>query len=236
MPKSKKQKTSKGSERLKIQYIDVDKLVPDPSNARYHSERNLNAIKGSLAAYGQRKPIVVNGKTMVVEAGNGTLEAAKALGWAQVACVVFDDDAVTATGFALADNRSSELASWDLDALGATIKALTDEDVDLTTQGWDDAELERFLVGAEIVEDHEAEWAAGMPEFVQETITARKLIVNFIDEEGVQAFARLVGQKITDKTRFIWFPESAQPPGMIPDEGYKSNSDGEVLVMDEVPF
>lgn len=95
----------------------VADLTPDPANARLHDERNLDAIKGSLAAYGQRKPIIVNRRTGVVEAGNGTLAAAKSLGWTHVAVVFVDDDPMTATGFAIADNRTAELASWDAPVL-----------------------------------------------------------------------------------------------------------------------
>jgi hypothetical protein len=80
-------------------------LVLDPANARKHPEDNLEAIKGSLAVYGQRKPIVVNRRTGAVEAGNGTLEAARAMGWTHVAAVYVDDDPMTAAGFSIADNR-----------------------------------------------------------------------------------------------------------------------------------
>ena len=55
----------------------LSEFTPDPANARRHPDRNLEAIRGSLARFGQRKPIVtrpVNG-TLVVVAGNGTLEA-----------------------------------------------------------------------------------------------------------------------------------------------------------------
>ena len=44
----------------------------DPANARKHSERNLDAIKGSLAKFGQRKPIVVDRRGRIL-AGNGTI-------------------------------------------------------------------------------------------------------------------------------------------------------------------
>jgi ParB-like chromosome segregation protein Spo0J len=93
--------------------VPIAELVPDPVNARTHDERNLEAIRGSLAAYGQRKPVVVNRRTGIVLAGNGTLRAALSLNWTHLAAVYVDDDPVTATGFAIADNRTAELAGWD---------------------------------------------------------------------------------------------------------------------------
>lgn len=92
-------------------------LAFDPNNARTHGEENLDAIRVSLEAYGQRKPIVVNRRTGHVEAGNGTLAAALALDWQYLAVVEVDDDPATAAGFAIADNRSAELAGWDQKAL-----------------------------------------------------------------------------------------------------------------------
>jgi DNA modification methylase len=103
-------------------------LVLDPANARRHPEANLEAIKGSLRAYGQRKPVVVNRRTGTVEAGNGTLQAALALGRSYLAVVYVDDDPVTAAGFSIADNRTSELAEWDRDALDRLLAEVKTDD------------------------------------------------------------------------------------------------------------
>jgi ParB-like nuclease family protein len=89
-------------------------LKSDPNNVRKHSERNILAIAESLMQYGQQKPIVV--KNNVVLAGNGTLEAAKRLGWEKIACTEFSGDG-KAQGYALADNRTAELAEWDFEKL-----------------------------------------------------------------------------------------------------------------------
>jgi 16S rRNA G966 N2-methylase RsmD len=122
---------------MRISQVPVDDLIPDPSNARKHSEKNLDAIKGSLAKFGQQKPIVID-KGKVVLAGNGTLEAAKALGWAKIRCVTTDLDTNTdKTAFALADNRTSELAEWDSDVLGKELQSLYEDDFDIGSIGFD---------------------------------------------------------------------------------------------------
>ena len=52
-----------------------------------------------------------------------------------------------------------------------------------------------------------SEWR-GMPEFNQPDNGAlRQIIVSFDTEEGIEEFARLVGQNITKKTKSIWFPQ-----------------------------
>ena len=98
-----------------LQHLSValDALTPDPENARVHTDRNLDAIAGSLSVYGQRKPIVVQRDGMIVRAGNGTVEAARRLGWTEIAAVVVDEADIRAAAYGLADNRTAELASWD---------------------------------------------------------------------------------------------------------------------------
>jgi hypothetical protein len=89
------------AEQLRPLAVPCSELTADPANARRHPGPNLAALTGSLRAYGQRKPVVVNRRTGTVEAGNGTLQAALALGWSHLAVVYVDDDLTTAAGFSV---------------------------------------------------------------------------------------------------------------------------------------
>jgi hypothetical protein len=122
--------------------VPVDDLVLDPMNARLHPERNLEAIKKCLVAYGQMKPIVVRKQTKVVVAGNGTLRAAKALGWTHIAAVIVDMTDAEAAGYGLADNRTAELAKWDFEVVSRIDKLLQEHGH--SAEGWTDGELERL--------------------------------------------------------------------------------------------
>lgn len=47
-----------------------------------------------------------------------------------------------------------------------------------------------------------------MPEFEQDKVTHfKKLLINFETEKDYNAFGDLIGQKLTKKTRSIWYPE-----------------------------
>ena len=116
-----------GPSELARLVVPLDGLRLDKQNARTHSERNLGAIRRSLELFGQQKPIVVNAKGTVV-AGNGTVQAAKALGWTRLAVVRFKGTPVQAKAYAVADNRTAELAEWDPENLSAVLKELADED------------------------------------------------------------------------------------------------------------
>jgi hypothetical protein len=79
---------SRIAEALRPLAAPCDGPVLDPANARRRPGPNLEAIEGSPAVYGQRKPIVINRRTRTVIAGNGTLEAARERFRGYVACGV----------------------------------------------------------------------------------------------------------------------------------------------------
>jgi site-specific DNA-methyltransferase (adenine-specific) len=135
--------------QLKTELIEISRLNLDPNNARKHSKTNLDAIVGSLKLFGQRKPIVITGANIVV-AGNGTVEAAKQLGWNQISIVrtPIDWTPEQVKAYALADNRTAELAEWDA-------KILADQLIELDAEGWDVAEFgfEPLAPPTEVVDD-----------------------------------------------------------------------------------
>lgn len=142
---------------MKIESVDVSRLSQDPANARKHGSRNIESIKASLRRFGQQKPIVVDASN-VVRAGNGTLEAARELGWDSVAVVRTGLQGAEATAYAIADNRSAELAEWDDEVLAATLESLQFEDDSLLADvGFDEEELKELLASvaepSEVLED-----------------------------------------------------------------------------------
>jgi ParB-like chromosome segregation protein Spo0J len=130
---------------MNIETVQIDSISCDPANVRTHSPKNLEAIKASLARFGQQKPIVVDASN-VVRAGNGTLQAAKLLGWHSIKIVRTELTGSEAVGFAIADNRTNELSEWDNEALTATLAALKEEsDELLASAGFDPGELAKLL-------------------------------------------------------------------------------------------
>ena len=61
-----------------------------------------------------------------------------------MAAVIVDDDAITATGYAIADNRTAELALWDDKALGQLLSELNAEG-SLEPFGWSTEDLARLI-------------------------------------------------------------------------------------------
>jgi ParB-like chromosome segregation protein Spo0J len=135
--------------------VEIGTLTPDAENARSHDERNIESIAASLRRYRQRKPIVVQADGNRVRAGNGTLQAAKRLGWTHIAAVVVEENDVEAAAYAIADNRTAELAEWDFEmfhqlidkyhldttehALGFSVEEISNI---MTAKAWDEGDLQ----------------------------------------------------------------------------------------------
>jgi ParB-like chromosome segregation protein Spo0J len=116
---------------LKIEKVAINSLTPDPANARKHDERNIKAIADSLKQFGQRKPITVTPDSIVVT-GNGTMQAAKSLGWSEIVIartpIGWTWEQIRA--WAIADNQTALLAEWD-------DKVLADQLLELDANGWE---------------------------------------------------------------------------------------------------
>ena len=127
----------------------ISDLSNDPANARKHNDRNIDAIIASLRRFGQQKPIVVD-SSGVVRAGNGTLEAARRLGWESIDCVTTSLQGSDAIAYAIADNRTAELAEWDEDTLAAQLNGLLTESEEIAlAAGFTPEEIEAMLALAE---------------------------------------------------------------------------------------
>lgn len=113
---------------LRALAVPVDSLIEDPANVRLHDQDSQRELGASYASFTQRKPVVAQlrseGAPPMVRAGNGTLRALRAAGHTWVAAVVVHEDDVTATAYAIADNRTAELSKWDLPALKTTLAAI----------------------------------------------------------------------------------------------------------------
>ena len=115
--------------------VDITTLSPHPDNAR---QGNTDLIAQSLEHNGQYRPLVVQKSTGHVLAGNHTLAAAHQLGWTQVAATFIDVDDTAAKKILLADNKTSDEATYDDQLLAQLLSDLdtthgtgfTDEETD----------------------------------------------------------------------------------------------------------
>lgn len=140
----------------------IEDLRPDPDNARKHSQENIRAIAESLKVFGQQTPIKILKDGTVIK-GNGTLEAAKTLGWTSLAASVFDAGSTKIEGYSIQDNRTSDLATWDFGALAEKIPNMADL-YDLEAMGWNQYEIDALLETVSSTDDEETPTVGASPE------------------------------------------------------------------------
>lgn len=134
-----------GPDALRPFLVPITDVLQDPENAREHGAEDIAEVRRSLEAYGQRRLAVVNQETGFIEAGNGMQVAALGLDWTHMAVLFVEDDADTATGYSIADNRTGLLAGWDEEKLLVQLAGLRDADVAIV--GWSEEELSSMLQG-----------------------------------------------------------------------------------------
>jgi len=144
----------------------LKKLKLLPGNPR---KGDVEAVKRSYERFGQRKPIVALPDGTVI-AGNHQFLAAKALGWDEIAVVFVDDDDQTAKAFALADNRTSDLGSYDSEALAELLADVAVNPELLLATGYTQADLDA-LIG----EIEELPPVVGDPDEVPESAPAKTI-------------------------------------------------------------
>lgn len=196
----------------KTELVDIADLVPHPRNYQEHPADQLEHIKRSITENGIYRNIVIS-RDNVVLAGHGVVVAAKALGMTEIPVVRLDIDSndPRALKVVVGDNEISHLANVDDRMLSEILKDINDaEGVDLEGTGYDEMMLANLVLvtrpESEIADfDEAAEWV-GMPEY-EAAFEPIKMIVNFENEQDRAEFARVLGIKITDKTKSIWFPD-----------------------------
>ena len=142
----------------RLVYVIADSLLPLahpvaqlntlPGNPR---RGDIDAVARSYEQFGQRKPIVAKRDGTVI-AGNHQLQAARQLGWEKIAVVFVDDDDQTAKAFALADNRISDLGTYDDDLLAAMLKDVATDENLLEATGYSATDVQFLLDGFEAVD------------------------------------------------------------------------------------
>lgn len=182
--------------------VPIGTLKIDPQNTRRHGERSIAAIARSLADHGQQKPIVVN-EDGVVLAGNGTLQAAKRLGATEIAVSTWTGDVQEAREYAIADNRTAQLSTWDPEILDRHIKSLPDWNVD-------EYDFEALLPKEEVTPEEPTSGASTSPHpsTGEKTATTSFSVAVTYEERGILRHAlRLaladLGEGATDGDAFL---------------------------------
>jgi len=114
-----------------IVYRAIDALTPDPANPRCHSRKQIRQIAESIRVFGFNVPILIDREGKII-AGHDRLLACRELGITEVPTLCLDHlTQAQARAFMIADNRLTEIASWDDQLLAQQLKELSLSGLDL---------------------------------------------------------------------------------------------------------
>ena len=134
---------------LKIVFLPISSLKPNPRNARTHTRRQIRKIAHSIRALGFNCPIIIDDEENIL-AGNAVLKAAESMGMTGVPTMRLSHmTEAEKRAFVIAHNRLAEEAGWDRSLLAVEFKALFElaPELDLTITGFEFGEIE-FIIDA----------------------------------------------------------------------------------------
>lgn len=171
----------------------LEALLQDPKNARRRTQRSTGMIERSLREFGAARSLVVD-ENGVILAGNGTAEAAAAIGIDKVLVIPADGRTLVAVQrtdlspaqkaeYGVADNRSSDTSEFD----GAALAALLDDHAELDLSPWfSDDEFKALVHGIDEQPDPPAQ-----PEPPPAGLTVQ---LTFPDQQAMAEFQRLMAR------------------------------------------
>lgn len=122
---------------MNIEMMETDKLIPYENNPR-NNESAVRSVAESIKQFGFINPIVIDDHNVII-AGHTRWKASQVLGLEKVPTLKvsnLNQDQINA--YRLVDNRTNELADWDLDLLEQELSLIVD--VDMTEWFGDDEE------------------------------------------------------------------------------------------------
>lgn len=140
-------------DNINIKHQKIEVLIPYENNPR-NNENAVEAVAGFIREFGFKNPIIVDQNNVIV-AGHTRLLAAKELGLKEVPTIIADDlTTEQINAYRLVDNKTNELAQWDIDMLERELSEI--DSIDMEEFGFDDfPDLELDKVIEDDFEDEE---------------------------------------------------------------------------------
>ena len=134
---------------MKIQEIEIEKLIPYARNSRTHSDDQIAQIAASIKEFGWTNPILVDGEAGII-AGHGRLAAARKLGMKKIPVIELSHLSPTQKkALIIADNKLALNAGWDNEMLALEFEELELDGFDLALTGFGEDEINNLLQNEE---------------------------------------------------------------------------------------
>jgi len=160
---------------LKIELVAIERLKLDPRNPRLHSDRQVKQIARSIESFGFNVPVLVDGNNNLL-AGHGRVYAAFKLRLREIPAIRLEHlTSAQARAFAIADNRLSEISTWDDQLLSEILRdlAAVELDFDLEATGFSMGEIDLRIEGLTVSTGNAPDPADQLPEIADQPAVSR---------------------------------------------------------------
>lgn len=200
-------KSKQTQNELAVEYIDRSTLVEAEDNPREHDELHVAEIAGSIERFGFTNPILIDEENVII-AGHGRFAASHKLNIKKVPVIVLRGLTISERrAYRIADNKIALNTTWSTELLRKNFESLLADEFPIQSTGFTEIELMQLL-DDNVVADETGEWG-GMPTFDQKDEEPFKTIrIHFEKQEDVDSFTALVGQNVTEHTRYLWYPKA----------------------------
>ena len=179
--------------------LPIEQLKDYPKNNKIHTDYDIEQIMKSIQKSEYLSPIIIDENFVIIN-GHWRKEALKRLDYKEV-------DVLQITGLTekqkqtarLLDNKTVTLSQFDIENIKLELSDIWDEELN---------DLFSDLIVVDVDYDEIYKW---MPEYDQQDLSAEYQIrVSFKELKDLEAFGKLIGQNVTEKTRSIWFPATVK--------------------------
>lgn len=175
---------------LEVQDVELSLLRPWEYNPRINDEA-VDAVAKSIKSFGFNVPILCDQEFTII-AGHTRWKAAKKIGMKSVPVIVLEITEDQRRAFAVADNKTAELADWDYPKLQKILRDLKHKKFNLPSLGYSQAELQALLIKRK-----EFDWKAFEERFKNRFIPTYALVPVKVPAQKKEAFNRAIKELVS---------------------------------------
>ena len=160
-------------------------LKPWEDNPRINDEA-VDAVAKSIKSFGFNVPILCDQQFTII-AGHTRWKAAKKIGMESVPVITLELSEAQRDAFAVADNKTGEIADWDYPRLRKILEKLKCKKIDLPSLGYSQGELQALLT-----QQKEFDWKAFEERFKTKLTSMYVLLPIKVSVEMKEIFKRAI--------------------------------------------
>lgn len=116
---------------MKVEKIEINKVIPYKSNAKIHTAKQIEQIKESIKQFGNNDPIAIDENNIIIE-GNGRYLALKELGVKEIEVIrLLHLKEEEKKAYILIHNKLTMNTEFDLEILEKELSEI--ENIDMST-------------------------------------------------------------------------------------------------------